>query len=415
MNRFSRIKLFLRRVNTAKTYWFSYLINEYLFTDWAPVKGPIKRLTVIKLDNAGDVVLSSLFMPYIAERFKDINIVYVVKEGMKDLLSPLDCISDVLEVPFGRGHCSEAQGEMTNNERFARSMIKKHLKEFRPQMIIDLRATSIGNFTALAAWLLGTRYRVTLDLYRIKEIIGNKTEKEAKWDRHEAETFYLALRDAGIFPDYHDYRNALSFWTPPGNSSQDISCGWFVLEKERVILIQPGAVWEYKRWPDSYYIHLINSMTEQTGKVLFILIGTRDEKDICLKVYNGLDKPARDRTINMAGETSLRELIVLINRAELVIANDSGVAHIAGALDVDTVVFFGPSAPSRFAPLSLHQDKIKVFHHTMECCPCDQLKCRHAGNNYCLSHISPEAVENYLADKFYKKLNERKRPEDITV
>lgn len=377
-------------------YFFSFLLNKTLFKNRVPDDTLISSIMVIKLDNVGDIVLSSLLMSAVAERFGNAKIVYVVKKGLKDLLFPLDSVSEVVEVPYGKGHCSQMRDNEKTDERAARSIIKKYLKEQRPQMIVDLRTSSLGNFAAVMARVCaGTRFRVTIDLFRIKEIFGIRADRRAKWDRHEVETFYFAMRDAGIFPRGPDYRSGLRFWDLSKKLSQDICPAGFSTDRP-FILVQPGAVWEFKRWPSAYYSKLISSIAGHYWDASFVLVGTADERETSMKVFDRLDEKTRERTTVLTGKTSLKELVALVNLAELVIANDSGVAHIAGALGIRTIVFFGPSSPERFEPLSIHEGNIKVFHRRMECCPCDQMNCRYDRDSYCLSRISPGLVEEYV-------------------
>lgn len=353
---------------------------------------------VIKPDNIGDVVLSSLLMPAIAERFKGVSIVYVVRKGLKDLLFHLHCISDVVEIPYDMGHGGGLLNSEAKERKTTMAVIKKYLKDYRPQLIIDLRTSPIGSFLAVSSWLSGTRYRVTLDIYRIKELFGNKMEREAKWSRHEVETFFIAMQRAGIFPPTFSYKSALRFWR-----LSDKHLEGFTLISKPFILVQPAAAWDGKRWPEKYFIELINSISKEYKQFSFILVGSKAEEDVCHKVFQGLDSDTKNKVINMAGKTSLKELIILINQAGLIVANDSGVAHIAGAFGRHTVVFFGPSTPERFSPLSLHQERIKVFHHRMECCPCNQVDCKYEHNENCLSHILPITVDDYIKNLLQDK------------
>jgi ADP-heptose:LPS heptosyltransferase len=341
---------------------------------------------VFKLDNAGDVVLSSLVMPRVSEMLGKAEIVYVVKKGFSGLLSRVDCVSGVIELPAGLGHCSRVGANEKKGLRASRKIIKKAIKDFRPHVIIDLRPTEIGNYGALIGWFSGARRRVSLDRQRLGEIFGQ--DKALKWRRHEVENFCLALEDAGVFSRGSDYRSWLTFWK--GDTEDGFS------PPRRYFLLQPGAVWEYKKWPERNYSSLIDSLVELYPEHFFILVGSADEKDVCSRVREMTDKNARERVLNFAGKTAINELVELVSGSEMVIANDSGVAHIAGAAGVRTVVFFGPSSPERFMPLSERQKRVKVFHHKLSCNPCDQDECREGPHTYCLGRINPREVVEYI-------------------
>ncbi len=68
-----------------------------------------------------------------------------------------------------------------------------------------------------------------------------------------------------------------------------------------------------------------------------------------------------DRFLNLTGRTTLRELVALIKRARLVVANDSGPMHIAAALEIPVVALFGPTAPERFGPYPLDAPRNRVL------------------------------------------------------
>ncbi|MCC6502418.1 MAG: glycosyltransferase family 9 protein [Deltaproteobacteria bacterium] len=338
-------------------------------------------MVVFKLDNAGDVVLSSLVMPAVAEALGGGRIYYVVKKGLGPLLSQVDCVSGVIEVPGGLGHCSRVGADERKGLNISRRIIKKAMAELRPALIIDLRPTALGNYGALAARLYGARHRVTLDRIRLKENYGQG--RKMKWKRHEAETFCAALEEAGILKRHGDYRSTLTFWKRPVGAP---------LSGKRYFLIQPGAVWEYKKWPERSYATLIDSLSALYPDLIFVLVGSGEESGVCSRVCEMTGRRARERVVDLAGKTTFAELLCLVGNADMVVANDSGVAHMAGAFGVRTVVFFGPSSPERFKPLSERQGNIKVFHHKLHCNPCDQHQCIEGPASYCLTRITPAEV-----------------------
>lgn len=380
-----RLRLISRKFDSLWTYLVSYLIGR-LFYSGAPLpSGPVKVM-VFKLDNAGDVVLSSLVMPRVSEMLGKAEVVYVVKKGFSGLLNRVECVSDVIELPAGLGHCSRVGVNEKKGLSDSRKIIKKAIKDFRPHIIIDLRPTGIGNYGALSGWLSGARHRVSLDRQRLSEIFGK--DKALKWRRHEVESFCAALEDAGVFSRGGDYRSWLTFWKGESESA--------LRPASRYFLLQPGAVWEYKKWPERNYASLMDSLAEHYPYHFFVLVGSAVEKDVCSRVREMTCKKTKDRVLNFAGKTSITELVELVSGSEMVIANDSGVAHIAGAAGIRTVVFFGPSSPERFMPLSERQKRVKVFHHKLPCNPCDQHECREGPHTYCLGRINPREVAEYI-------------------
>jgi ADP-heptose:LPS heptosyltransferase len=388
-----RLRLISRKFDSLSTYLASYLVGRLFRWGKAAPIGHVKVM-VFKLDNAGDVVLSSLVMPRVSDALGGAEVVYVVKKGLGGLLSRVNCVSGVIEVPSGLGHCSRVGTDEMEGRRASKKIIKKAVREFRPHLIIDLRPTSLGNYGALMGWFYGARGRVSLERLRLMELFGKG--KSMKWQRHEVESFCAALEDAGVFSGKGDYRSSLTFWK--GEPDREFN------SPDRYFLLQPGAPWEYKKWPERNYASLIDSLAEHYPAHTFLLAGSADEKDICSRVRGLTGKRARERVMNLAGKTTINALISLVSGADMVVANDSGVAHIAGATGARTVVFFGPSSPERFMPLSERQGRVKVFHHKLACNPCDQYECKEGPHTYCLARINPGEVVDYIRSSL--KINE---------
>lgn len=379
------MRLISRKFDTLSTYLASYLVNR-LFYRGARLPSGCLKVMVFKLDNAGDVVISSLLMPRLSEALGGAKIIYVVRKGLGGLLGHIECVSDVIEVPAGLGHCSRVGADETGNLKASRKIVKKAIQEHRPDVIIDLRPTPLGNYGALRGFFSGARLRISLENQRLREVFG--MDNGLKWARHEAETFFAVLQEAGLLPGGAGFRSSLTFWkVAPENR---------LMPLDRYFILQPGAVWDYKRWPERNFAALIDSLSGSYPDHSFVLAGSAAEYGVCERVRALTGKQARDKVVNMAGKTSLDELVSLIAGSEMVIANDSGIAHIAGAAGARTAVFFGPSSPERFMPLSERQDRVRVFHSRLACNPCDQHVCKEGPLTYCLARISPDEVIAYI-------------------
>jgi len=99
----------------------------------------------------------------------------------------------------------------------------------------------------------------------------------------------------------------------------------------------------------------------------------------------------KDRAVfNLAGTTSLAEAIALIAASDAVVSNDSGLMHIAAALQRPQVAIFGSSDPRHTPPLS---SKAQIIWLHLSCSPCFQRTCP-LGHLNCLNQISPQRVMN---------------------
>ena len=151
----------------------------------------------------------------------------------------------------------------------------------------------------------------------------------------------------------------------------------------RVACFCPGA--EYgpaKRWPAAYFADLAKQLVDHGFTVW--LLGSAADKTVGDDIVAASGGAAR----NLCGSTSLDDAIVLLSAAELVVTNDSGLMHVAAALDRPTVAIYGSSSPAFTPPLS---ERARVVQLDLPCSPCFARTCplKHFD---CMQKLVPEKV-----------------------
>jgi len=171
----------------------------------------------------------------------------------------------------------------------------------------------------------------------------------------------------------------------PQQSDVNSSLSKFGLMKELTILaISPGAEFgEAKQWPSEYYAELTNAVLQQGWQVW--IFGSVNDALIAESILADIDSNLLDRCKNLAGRTSLAEAIDLMSLASAVVSNDSGLMHVAAALDKPVVGIYGSTSPDFTPPLA---DKIKLLATDIECRPCFRRKCLF-GHLRCLTELKP--------------------------
>ena len=159
------------------------------------------------------------------------------------------------------------------------------------------------------------------------------------------------------------------------------------INSDSIYAICPGA--EYgpsKRWPTEYFAVLAQQLIKQNSNNQIILLGSKSDHSLAQEITSKGQQASNVH--NWCGNTSLDEAIALIGMSKAVVSNDSGLMHIAAALQIPQVAIFGSSDPAHTPPLS---DRAKIIWLNMSCSPCHKRVCP-LGHLRCLKDILPEQV-----------------------
>jgi lipopolysaccharide heptosyltransferase I len=141
-------------------------------------------------------------------------------------------------------------------------------------------------------------------------------------------------------------------------------------------VLMPGTNWETKRWPVEHFAALVEPLRERHG-LESVVAGGPDVANLAARMPG---------TINLVGKTNLRQLTALLERAAVVIANDSGPMHIAAALNRPLVTPYGPTNPVRTGPYGRMDTVVRL---DIPCSPCYSRKYSHRS---CLRWLGPGPV-----------------------
>jgi heptosyltransferase II len=159
------------------------------------------------------------------------------------------------------------------------------------------------------------------------------------------------------------------------------------LPSNQVLGLCPGAEYgEAKRWPAEYYAEVARDALSKGWQVWLFGSG----KDI--PVTNTINQLSKNQCLDLGGKTNLSEAIDLMSLCDNVISNDSGLMHVAAALDKNLVAIYGSSNPHHTPPMN---DKAVVEYLGLECSPCFKRECP-LGHLNCLKNISPEQVIRHI-------------------
>ncbi|MEM9621834.1 MAG: lipopolysaccharide heptosyltransferase II [Pseudomonadota bacterium] len=154
----------------------------------------------------------------------------------------------------------------------------------------------------------------------------------------------------------------------------------------RITALCPGAEFgAAKKWPARHYAALAQRLLDGGDQVW--LLGSPNDKDDCARIAE-----LAPGVVDLAGRTSLLDAIDLLSLADQAVCNDSGLMHIACALQVPTVGIFGSTSPAFTPPLG---PLARVAEIELDCRPCFQRECP-LGHLNCLHQLTPDDVAGRL-------------------
>ncbi|KPL01622.1 MAG: hypothetical protein AMJ90_07360 [candidate division Zixibacteria bacterium SM23_73_2] len=134
-------------------------------------------------------------------------------------------------------------------------------------------------------------------------------------------------------------------------------------EKEKIIAIAPGSVWETKRWLAQRFAQVADLLIEKE-KAKIILVGGAEDKQLCQEISAMMKK----RPVIAAGKTTVLQSAVIISKSKVLLSNDSAPVHIASATKTPTVAIFGSTIPYfGFGP---YGNDHTIIQKKLPCRPC---------------------------------------------
>jgi ADP-heptose:LPS heptosyltransferase len=170
----------------------------------------------------------------------------------------------------------------------------------------------------------------------------------------------------------------------------------------RLILLNANAsdLLPLRRWDNANYTALARRLLETFPDAAVAFTGAPSEQP---KIAPLVAEIASPRCFNLAGKTTMRQLLIVYSLAEILVTNDSGPAHFAALTPIDVVVLFGPETPELFGTLSPRNHAIWLG---LACSPCinawnnRQTACR---DNLCMKNITVAQVFNTVCTVYKQR------------
>jgi heptosyltransferase-2 len=327
-----------------------------------------QRILVIAPNWIGDCVMAQPLLALLKQTYPSQPIDVLAPSWVAPVLRAMAEVDTVLETPFKHGAL-----QLRERWRFARILRQRGYSA----------AYVLPNTIkfALLPWLAGIKKRIGYKGESRYGLINIMHHDDAAAPRAMV-PFYAALANAPTATVPMQLpRPALQLSRMQIN---EVLSTLGLSAQHKLIAFAPGAEFgNAKRWPSAYFAQLANSILLSTPDAQIVLLGSPKDNAVCDEI-----KAACPSVHHLAGKTTLAQAIALIASSAAVVSNDSGLLHIASALNRPVIALYGPTDPDHAPPFS---DIAHSLSLRLACAPCKQRECP-LGHHDCMQKLSSEMV-----------------------
>lgn len=338
------------------------------------------KILIVGPSWVGDMVMAQTLFVCLKQRHPDCEIDVLAPEWSRPILERMPEVRAALSFPLGHGVL-----DIASRRRIGKSLTGQYDQAILlPNSLKSALVPFFADIPLRTGWKGEMRYGLLNDIRTL-----DKDRYPLMIERFMA----LAYEDgAELAKPYPQPRLQID------EASRSAALAKFGLSLDRPVLaLCPGAEFgEAKRWPAEHYAKVAEVKIRAGWQVW--LFGSKNDHPGGEDIRNRLIPGLREEVVNLAGETSLAEAIDLMSAAGAVVSNDSGLMHVAAALNRPLVGVYGSTSPQFTPPLA---DQVEIVRLGLECSPCFERTCRY-GHYNCLRELKPrpvlEALERLVAD-----------------
>jgi len=329
---------------------------------------PPKKILVFNVNWLGDVIFTSPIFKALKEWEPSCHVTCMAVPRVRDILSCIPGIDDVI-VYDERGIHKSILGKIR---------LVRRLSRCRFDMVFLLHRSWTR---ALLVFLAGIPQRIGYDLKNRGWLLTHRIEPLTA-TAHRGDHYLQVLEGYGI--PVNDRRCRLEVDDSSQRDVHELLQKHGIQQKEPFVVLHVAGNWDLKRWPHNNFATLAQTLADHFH-LKVVIPGTSRDIPLAQEIKRLSNKPI----VVLAGQTNLKQLVSLMQRARLLISADSGPMHIASCVGTPLVALFGPTRPEITGPRGIQEAFILQKDVGCNQEPCYNLACK---NNKCMQAISVDEV-----------------------
>jgi predicted lipopolysaccharide heptosyltransferase III len=328
----------------------------------------VKRVLVIRLRSIGDTVLATPSLFALKRFLPHASVDILLEDWVAPVLDGFQQVDQVITL------------ERKNTA--ARARVARQLRGNNYDVVYNLHG---GTTATLLTRATGAKHRIGYQTYQYARLHNHLSPSSSSlWGRdktHSVEQQLALLGWTGI-PVSDRPPTSLAV-TPEASAKISARLTAAGLAEAQFAVIHPAAAFATKQWAAEKFGRVADDVRSRGLAV--VAITTPNEKSIIDEMNKHMVAPVAAFT-----DLTLPEITALLARARVFIGNDSGIAHIAAAVETPSVVIFGSSNTAHWRPWA--NAAAEVVLEEMECQPCHGYFCEKFAEPECIKRVPVERV-----------------------
>ena len=339
----------------------------------------INRIVFIKIIGFGSIILTTPAIKALRKKYPEAHISIVTLTTNKNITELTQLFDEVIAINASLGlfgtiiNCFSVLNQVRNK---------------KPDIIFDLEIFS--NLSSLFVFLSGPVFSVGFGSFKLYRDVFYNEKIAFDHSRHMIDIYCKMVSILDVYPD-NKSTDCFGHLSDKDHTDFIKKFPEIDFSNHSVVFVNVNSgdlAWQ-RRIPLSKFAEIITTASHENNSIRFVLIGGPSDVQHVNNFYDLLEDATKEKTINVAGKTSFRELLAFFRFGDAYVGNDSGPLHLAVSMNLPAIAFFGPETPRLygydFAPHIM-------FYNNIFCSPC--MNSFHYKISKCKKNICLESINN---------------------